>query len=421
MAENGTEKAAAALAIDAGRLRADLEAVNGIGRAEGRPGINRVSFSDADMGGRRWLIGRLQEAGLAARMDAVGNVFGRWEAGGGPAVWAGSHLDTVPDGGPLDGALGVVAALEAVRSMKEAGLEPARPVEVVCTADEEGRFGGMLGSQAICGEVGPDWVGRAVDERGVRLADAMRAQGLDPAAPVGRDMGDVALFLELHVEQGPVLERSGQQVGIAGAVSGVFNWAVRLTGEATHSGTTPMDLRRDAFRGLADFGAAIGGILARAGGPDTRMTVGRVELRPNFPHSIAGEARFSIIGRDTDEGVMRALAAASREALERAAAAHGLELAVEERSWLPPTPLDPDVADRLERLARASGMSARRMPSGAGHDAQTYARHGPAGLIFVPSVGGVSHAPDEWTEWEDVERGATLLARAIAASALAPG
>ena len=417
MTESRAKTATASLAIDAGRLRADIDAVNAIGRIDGMPGINRISFSDADMAGRRWLLGRIEEAGLAPRMDAVGNVFGRWEVGAGPAVLAGSHLDTVPHGGPLDGTLGVCAALEAVRAMRDAGLRPVRPVEVVATADEEGRFGGMLGSQAICGEVGPDWIAAAVDDGGVRLVNAMRAQGLDPAAAASADRRrEIAAFLELHVEQGPVLEASGDRIGVVDAVSGVFNWTVTLTGEANHSGTTPMELRRDAFRGMAGFGAAIDGILARHGGPDTRLTVGKVALSPNFPHSIAGRAVFSLIGRDVDEAVMRAVADACRAEIERAAAAHGLGVAIAEQSWLPPTAMDPAIAGRLATIAGA----ARTMPSGAGHDAQTFARHLPAGLIFVPSRGGVSHSPDEWTDWAEVEHGATVLARAVAAAASEP-
>ncbi|MEQ8396116.1 Zn-dependent hydrolase [Thalassobaculum sp.] len=414
MAETMAGIAADMLTIDAGRLHADIEAVNAIGRIDGVPGINRISFSDADMAGRRWLLARIEDAGLVARMDAVGNVFGRWEIGSGPAVLAGSHLDTVPRGGPLDGTLGVCAALEAVRAMRASGLRPARPVEVVATADEEGRFGGMLGSQAICGEVGPEWIASAVDDTGAGLADAMRAQGLDPAAEVARCPDEIAVFLELHVEQGPVLEATGEPIGVAGAVSGVFNWTVTLTGEANHAGTTPMTLRRDAFRGLASFGAAIDGILARAGGPDTRLTVGKVALEPNFPHSVAGRATFSLIGRDVDEAVMRTVASACREAIHRAAAAHGLGVGIAEQSWLPPTPLDPAVAARLSAVAGG----ARIMPSGAGHDAQTFARHVPAGLIFIPSRGGISHSPDEWTGLEHIERGATVLARSMAAFAL---
>lgn len=418
MIESRARIAIETLAIDAGRLRADIDALNAIGRLDGLPGINRISFSDADMAGRRWLLGRIEAAGLAARMDAVGNVFGRWEAGSGAAVLAGSHLDTVPHGGPFDGTLGVCAALEAVRAMRDAGLRPVRPVEVVATADEEGRFGGMFGSQAICGEVGPDWIAAAVDDGGIRLADAMRAQGLDPAAAATADRrGDIATFLELHVEQGPVLEATGDRIAVVDAVSGVFNWTVTLTGEANHSGTTPMDLRHDAFRGMAAFGAAIDEILACNGGPDTRLTVGKVALSPNFPHSIAGRAVFSLIGRDVDETVMRAVAAACRTEVERAAAAHGLGVEIAEQSWLPPTVMDPAVAARLTTVADG----ARAMPSGAGHDAQTFARHLPAGLLFVPSRGGISHSPDEWTDWADIEHGATVLARAIAAFALELG
>ena len=406
-----------ALAINLDRLKADIETVNRIGRVEGLPGINRISFSDADMAGRRWLLDRLTDAGLEARMDGVGNVFGRWPAGAGPAVMAGSHLDTVPQGGPFDGSLGVCAALEAVRALKDAGIDPARPIEVVCTADEEGRFGGMLGSQTICGEVGTDWIAQATDETGLPLAEAMRAQGLDPEAALARDPSDFAVFLELHIEQGPVLERAGVPIGIVDAISGVFNWTVKLSGEANHSGTTPMDCRRDAFRGLADFGAAIPAILARAGGLDTRLTVGKVALGPNFPHSIAGEAVFSLVGRDADEAVMQTLAAACRAEIGRAAERNGLGSEIAEQSWLAPTGLDTHVAKRLIEMTRQSGMEARMMSSGAGHDVQTFARHCPAGLIFVPSVGGISHAPGEWTDWTDVRRGANLLARAIASFA----
>lgn len=416
MPETPRDSAIDAVAIDLGRLKADLAAVNRIGTVEGLPGINRVSFSDADMTGRRWLMQRLEEAGLAARMDAVGNVFGRWEAGDGPAVLAGSHLDSVPMGGPFDGALGVLAALEGVRAMMEAGLSPARPVEVVCTADEEGRFGGMLGSQAICGQVGPAWIEAAVDADGVRLADAMRAQGLDPdaAGAAARDPAGIAAFLELHIEQGPVLERAGEAVGVVDVVSGVFNWNVTLTGAANHSGSTPMEMRRDAFRGLAAFGAAIDGILARAGTEEAKLTVGKVALAPNFPHTIAGMAEFSIIGRDVDEAAMRALAGACREEIGRAAEAHGLGVEIREQGWLAPVALDAELGEMLREEAGRLGYACRTMPSGGGHDAQTFAGVTRSGLIFVPSVGGISHAPEERTEWADVERGATLLARAMA-------
>lgn len=405
------------LKADLSRLKADVDAVNAIGLHPDTPGINRVSFSDADMAGRRWLANRMIDAGLSTWTDCVGNVFGRWEVGNGPAVMVGSHLDTVVMGGTLDGTLGVCAGLEAVRTIQDAGLVPRRPIVVVATADEEGRFGGMLGSQAICGEVGPEWIARAVDSEGNRLSDAMTAQGLDPTGEAGWDLGNIACFLELHIEQGPILDRAGEAIGIIDAVSGVFNWTVTLTGEANHSGTTPMDHRRDAFRGLAAFGEAIDQIIAEAGGTQSRLTVGKVALSPNFPHSIVGTATFSIIGRDADERVMEALASACRARLSEAAERHGLELDIAKHSWLPPTRMDEAIREQLCLLSDRMDVPYRTMPSGAGHDAQTFARHVPAGLVFVPSVGGISHAPNEYTDWDSIRPGADLLARAIAEQA----
>ena len=403
-------------AIDLERLRADLAAVNLIGTLEGQPGINRVSFSDADMAARGWLRRRMEEAGLSSRMDEAGNVFGRWEEGEGPAVLAGSHLDTVPNGGPLDGSLGVLAALESVRTLREAGWRPSRPIEVVCTADEEGRFGGMLGSEAITGALEPEWVQAARDENGIPLTAALREQGLDPdhLRAAARDPSEFSAFLEIHVEQGPVLERAGASVGIVDVVSGCFHWQVTLSGEANHSGSTPMDLRRDAFRGLASFGEGIDAILASAGTAEAKLTVGKVRLEPNFPHTIAGTAVFSLIGRDVEEAGMLRLAEACRSRLDRVAREHRLEVSLRELSWLAPVFLDAGLAELLREEAGRLGLSFRTLPSGGGHDAQTFASVTRSGLIFVPSVGGVSHAPEEWTEWADIERGANLLTAALA-------
>lgn len=407
------------LVVDLGRLRADIERLAEIGTISGRPGINRPSFSAADMAGRRFFMARCVEAGLATTMDVVGNVIARWGVGSGPPVMAGSHLDTVPDGGVYDGPLGCCAALEAVRVLRAAGITPTRPIEVVATADEEGRFGGMLGSQALTGKVDPAWLERAVDAEGIRLVDAMRAQGLAPErhAEVARPPGSVHAFLELHVEQGPILEATGLEIGIATGVSGVFNWTVTLTGVANHSGTTPMHLRRDAFAGLVSFAGIIPAIIEDMGGEQSRLTIGKVELLPNFPHTIPGRATFSIIGRDTDETVMRAMAEACRSELDSAARAHGLDLNLREESWLSPVTLDPDIARALEAASQKLGYRTTTMPSGAGHDAQTMQHLAPSGLIFVPSVGGISHAPEEYTPWPDVERGANLLLHGITALA----
>jgi N-carbamoyl-L-amino-acid hydrolase len=269
-----------------------LDGANAFGLNPETGGLNRVGFSDADMAARRWIADTMRNDGLTVHTDAVGSVFGRWGPADTSCVMTGSHLDTVPEGGAFDGALGVCVALECVRAMRDAGLTSALPVEVAAFAEEEGRFGGMLGSQAVAGVVTPGWVEAAVDAEGIRLADAMRAQGFDPdtVATAARPPASVAAYLELHIEQGPLLETAGRSVGIARSVSGVCNLAVRLEGRANHSGTTPMDLRADAFAGLAEIAAAIPELIRAHGGPQSRLTIGQVTLQPNFPHTIPGRA-----------------------------------------------------------------------------------------------------------------------------------
>ena len=399
------------VAIRLDRLRANLDAVNRFGAGEPGEGIHRLSFSTADMQARRWLLGQLERLGLEARLDPVGNVVGRWQTGAGPAVMLGSHLDSVPRGGKLDGVLGVVAALECVETAIEHGVTVQSPIEIVATSEEEGRFGGMLGAQAMAGVVDPEWFARAADDSGTPLREAMRAAGLDPALypKARRHPAELKAFLELHIEQGPVLDRGGQAAGIVEGISGVFNWAVSFAGEANHAGTTPMELRRDAFRGLADFAAAIPAIIERSGTPATRLTVGKVELSPNFPHTVPGRADFVLIGRDLDAAVMTALAEDCRARLQDAARDHGLELSVREASWLAPTPCDREIVAAFRRQARRLGIDAPLMPSGAGHDTQVMAGLTRAGMIFVPSRQGVSHAPEEHTDWAHVETGCNLL------------
>lgn len=399
------------LAIDLDRLRAEMDDLGAIGRIAGVPGINRPGFSDADMEVRAFMADRMKALGMLVSMDAVGNLSGLWQVGEGPAVMAGSHLDTVPMGGFYDGALGVAAAMECVRTLMDANVTPPCPIEVIVTAEEEGRFGGMLGSQALAGAVDPGWLETAVDEGGTRMVDAMTAQGLAPDAyeTARRERDSVKAFLELHIEQGPVLESEGVPIGIVEGISGVFKWSVRLSGVANHAGTTPMDLRKDAFVGLVDFARRIPEIIAAVGTDQSRVTIGAVDLTPNHPHTIPGEAVFTLIGRDTDLAVMQAIAAASRQHLEEVASAMGLGLAIDEQSWLDPKPCDPTIVAAFRRQAEKLGLGYRLMPSGAGHDTQFMAELTRAGLIFVPSIGGISHAPEEETAWPDIEAGANLL------------
>ena len=398
-------------AIDSQRLRRLLNGVNDFGCNPSTGGFNRVGFSDADMAVRRWFAEAMARDGLTVRADAAGNVFGRLGPEGLPCVMAGSHLDTVPEGGAFDGALGACVALECVRAIRDSGLRPEVPIEVVATAEEEGRFGGMLGSQAIAGAVTAEWIAAARDAAGVMLGDAMSAQGLDAAAvpAAAWPQGSIRAFLEIHIEQGPVLQAEGRAVGLVEAISGVSWLGVRLLGRANHSGTTPMEQRADAFAGLAEAAAAIPQIIRDHGGPQSRVTIGKVDLSPNFPHTIPGQAEFSVILRDTDEAVMRALDDAMREAVSTAAARHRLETHFEARSWLAPVALDGGLRTLLREEATRLGLDAREMPSGAGHDAQTMQGVCPAALVFVPSRDGVSHAPEEWTDWVDIERGAAVM------------
>ncbi|WP_306119329.1 MULTISPECIES: Zn-dependent hydrolase [unclassified Roseitalea] len=401
--------------IDPARLRALLDGVNRFGFNPETGGYNRIGFCDADTAVRAWFAERMRADGLAVHRDAVGNVIGRFGPAEGPCVMAGSHLDTVPEGGAFDGALGVCVALECVRALRDAGIAPQLAVEVVATAEEEGRFGGMLGSQAIAGIVDSAWFHAATDSDGVRLTDAMAEQGLEPEryGEAARTPDQVRAFIELHVEQGPLLEGAGTPVGIATAVSGVCNLEITLDGQANHSGTTPMAMRADAFAGLAEAAAAIEEIIAARGTAQSRVTIGKVALSPNFAHTIAGRAVFSVIVRDTDESVMCALRDSLLDRIHRAAGRHRLTVAVQQKSWIAPIALDPGLQDLLAEEGARLGIETLRMPSGAGHDAQTMQALCPSALVFVPSRGGISHAPAEWTDWADIEKGARIMLAAL--------
>ena len=403
------------LAVTLERLKSDLDAVSQFGGNEAGKGVTRPSFSDADMQARAWLVDRLSDLGMEARLDGAANVIGRWACAEGPAVMVGSHLDSVPMGGALDGALGVLAGLECVRTLMENGATPRSPIEIVATSEEEGRFGGMFGAQALCGLVTREWIEQARDDKGESLALAMRRQGLDPEAALKarRDPRTLKAFLELHIEQGPVLETAGCPIGIVEGISGVFNWTCRFTGVANHAGTTPMDMRCDAFQGLARFASRLDRIIAEHGTTNSRLTIGKAEVKPGFPHTIPGEVEFSLIGRDMDEATMRALGDACLAELKRAAEECGLRSDRQEQSWLGPRRCHRDIIDAFAQEASRLKLDNMIMPSGAGHDTQFMAQITRAGMIFIPSRGGVSHSPDEWSDWADIERGANLLLHAM--------
>ena len=399
-------------AISIERLSTDLRELSEIGRAEDG-GLYRMAFTPADMEGKAWLEARMREAGLTTSRDGACNVIGRLSGTNPdlPALVIGSHIDTVPCAGILDGTLGVLTGLECLRALHECGAAPERTIELIAFSDEEGRFGGMFGSQAFTGQITPDTIHLAADPGGEKLAEAMTSQGLDPwlALQARRDPTTVAAYLELHIEQGPVLAAENRQIGVVEAITGLFKWTVTLAGEPNHAGTTPMPMRRDAFMGIADFAHEIPRLLDENGSETSRATIGRVELTPGSANTVPGEARFTLDVRDVDETVMYELAGSARKALTAIARRRGLRFSYEVESWISPVSCDPALTETIEDAAKSLDTRYRRMESGAAHDAQILASICPVGMIFVPSVDGKSHSPAEWTAWDDIEAGAKVM------------
>ena len=399
--------------INLDRLSQDIFDLAQIGRNPSDHGIYRMAYTQADMEGRRWLQERFEAAGLETWMDGAANVFGRL-AGKDPdlpLLMIGSHTDTVPCGGPLDGALGVLIGLEVLRTMREQGIQPERSIEVVSFSDEEGRFGGMLGSQALIGDLTLQALFEKTDPEGVPLQAHMKAVGLDPRGLLNarRDPDDIFAYLELHIEQGPVLESLKKPIGIVDGIIGLFKVSIHIKGKANHAGTTPMNMRRDAFQGLSAFGDEIPRVLAEDGTEVSRATIGKVELKPNFPHTIPGEAEFTLVVRDPSTEVMANLENSFRKVLAATTRQRDLEFSYERISWIDPSESDPMLLQTLKAQAEKLAYPYEAMSSGAGHDAQFMSRVAPTAMIFVPSIGSVSHSPAEWTDLQDIEKGANLM------------
>lgn len=405
----------ATLQINFERLKQDLSDLSEIGKAEDR-GIYRMAFSPEDMKARAWLMGRIKEAGLETYQDGAANIFavlpGKKDL---PSVIIGSHIDTVPAAGHLDGTLGVLTGLEALRTIKEQGIETENPIEMVAFSDEEGRFGGLFGSQSFCGDITPEDIHTAIDLSGITLIEAMKDHGLDAmdALSARRNPETIARYLEIHIEQGPVLDQNQCQVGIVENITGLFKWAVRLIGSANHAGTTPMYMRKDSFQGLAEFSGEIPRILEEHGSENSRATIGRVSLFPGSANTVPGLVEFSLDVRDTDPEILQALQDAFRITLSAMARRRGLMFEFDILSEVKPVSCDDSMLKIIEDNANKLGLKYLRMPSGAAHDAQIMAKITPISMIFVPSKDGRSHTPSEWTSWEDIESGANLTLHSL--------
>lgn len=389
--------------IDPSRFLSDLHHLRRFG-AQGT-GVIRPAYSMPDLAARDWLAGRMAEAGLTPRIDSMGNLFGLAEA---PSLLLGSHSDSQPTGGWLDGALGVIAALEAARAARESG-GPA--ISVVSFQDEEGRFGVTTGSAVWSGLVQLAEADTLDDHDGVTLAEARKALGDRVGADV--DPGQFTGFIELHIEQGPTLDTVGEQIGVVTDIVGIRDLVVTLTGQQNHAGTTPMALRRDAFQGLSAFNTRLNERLRNVVTPQSVWTIGHVTVTPNASSIVPGQVRFSMQWRDGDADRLQRMQEVIETTLKEVAAEMGLEVELGALLGLEPVKMDNILRARLEEGAETVTPGRwRRMPSGALHDATNVARLMPVAMLFVPSIAGISHAFEEDTNETDLVVGLRVLAHA---------
>jgi N-carbamoyl-L-amino-acid hydrolase len=394
------------------RLLSDLEALATFGALE-EGGISRPAFSPAFRQAADWLTARMTEAGLSVRMDAAGNIIGRMGPPG-PAVICGSHIDTVPGGGPLDGALGVLAGLECARTLAESGAPLTRAVEIIAFADEEGAYVSLFGSKAMMGDLGPDLT---ASDQFKTIAAAMTASGLDPAlvAEAKREPSGISAYLELHIEQGPVLEKAGVEVGVVSSIVGMDLLNYRLTGEARHAGSTPMHVRHDAVRGACEAIAAAFAKLESENLSDAgRMTFGDIRVAPGASNVVPAEAVVTSEVRAGSAPALEHLRAIVDRSFEDAGKRHGLGLRRENEELDEAAPLDESLIGRIDKLAHEIGCKIVHLPSGACHDAQVLARHVPAAMIFISSLDGISHHPAEFSEPRAIIAGSELLLHTLA-------
>jgi N-carbamoyl-L-amino-acid hydrolase len=399
--------------INPDRLLSDLKHLRTFG-ATG-PGVVRLSLSPVDMAARRWLAGRMNDAGLSASIDGVGTVFGR-SRNAGPALLIGSHTDTQPTGGWLDGALGVVYGLEIARALAECDETRHFAVDVASWIDEEGTFSGFLGSRSFVGENVDEAVRGARNRDGLLLGDALEQAGLAQAARVRIDKTRHKAYLEPHIEQGGRLEAHGKSIGVVTTIVGIRELKLHFTGQRNHAGTTPMSIRRDAGAALVAFIARMDEAFRQLADADTVWTVGRIELDPGSFSVVPGAADLYLQFRDASAARLRAMEAALASLICDFNAEGRASVAMTD-SEPPEEPVTMDAALQAHLANAAEALAPgqwERMPSGASHDAQVIAHHVPACMLFVPSIGGVSHDFIEDTAEAHIVLGCEVAARAAA-------
>ena len=401
--------------INGTRLLARIAELAQIGAIEGTQGCSRLAFTDSDREGRDLVVTWMTDLGLTVTVDAVGNVVASTgDAGAAGAVMAGSHIDTVGTGGRFDGNLGVLAGLEVIEATLAANVDLKRPLAVAFFSNEEGsRYPpDMMGSLAYVGGMSVESVLEVEGADGTIVGEELERIGYRGAAPCPGAVPHA--FVELHIEQGPVLDNEAVQIGVVEGVQGISWTEFKFIGQSNHAGTTPMSLRRDPMAVAAEVAVAARAIATDLGGAQV-ATVGSLTLHPNLVNVVPAHATMTVDLRNTDETLLRQAEQQLMDSVQQIADREDINVESRSLARFEPVEFDKRVVDAIEALAQQKGLSTRRMPSGAGHDAQMVARVCPTGMIFVPSLDGISHNPAEHTDDEDLVAGAQLLADAMLA------
>jgi N-carbamoyl-L-amino-acid hydrolase len=406
------------LAIDRERLASEIESLGRISEAE-PPVVTRVVFTDADLRARAWMIAKCKEAGLEVRIDAVGNTFARWKGSevSVPAVGTGSHIDAIPNAGKYDGVIGVLGGLEAIRALKSAGHSPKRSIELlIFTSEEPTRFGvGCLGSRLLSGTLLAESAGKLLDTNGDTLDEVRRKAGIDgPLDSVKLAAGHYHAFVELHIEQGPLLERKKIPLGIVERIAAPASATIFLEGAGGHAGGVLMPDRRDALCAAAELILEVERAARSTGAVDTVATVGICEVFPGAVNSIPSRVRLSLDVRDTDlerrDGVMHEIARASDDISRK----RDLAVRIEILNADAPADCAPEVLQALAESCRQRKLAYLPMVSRAYHDSLFISRIAPTAMLFIPCLHGYSHRPDEYAAPDDIERGVLVLAETLA-------
>ena len=396
--------------VNGERLNRHLTALAEHGKSP--TGTNRAAYTDADIAGRRYVTGLMREAGLDVRVDTAGNIIGRREGSrrGLPAILFGSHIDSVPDGGNYDGDVGSIGAIEVAQTLAERRITTRHPIEVVIFQNEEG---GTIGSKLMAAGLSEAELD-ATARSGKTIREGTRLIGGDPTrlSESRRNRGDFLCYFELHIEQGGVLDEAGVKIGVVEGIVGIRWYEVTVRGFANHAGTTPMNGRKDAMLAAAKLTVAVNEVIRAIPGRQVG-TVGRITALPGTVNVIPGEVVFTIDLRDMSVETMTLATSRFHEAARRIETETGTTITFSDLSTNEPAPTDPRLRRVIAESARSLGLSTRVMPSGAGHDAQEVARIAPVAMIFVPSVRGISHSPEELSRPDDITNGANVLLQSV--------